>query len=65
MKQVTIRTPFFVNLCFHTLLIAPVLVAFAIYGAIDANASTYKVDCRTAWEQGFFERIEPSVQKAC
>lgn len=65
MKQVTIRTPFFVNLCFHILLIAPIIVAFALYGVIDASATTYKVDCRTEFEQGFFERIEPSVQKAC
>lgn len=65
MHSKTIRTPFLVNLFFHIFLIAPILVGFAIYGVIEANATTYKEYCRTAWEDGFFQKIEPGVQKVC
>jgi len=58
-QKVTIKTPFFVNLCFHILLLI-VVVPMAIITAEYANATPTAQTCRIEWEDWFFKEIQPS-----
>ncbi len=65
MQNITIKTPFIVQLSFLLLLLAPPVIFFALYEVWNAKTISPRGDCRKEWEDGFFERIDPSVQKDC
>jgi len=57
----TIRTPFRIHLFFLAFLLLPLLFAYGIY---EASAKTI-TDCRTEWNNWFFQQIDPTIQKQC
>lgn len=59
MKTKTVRTPAIINIAFFALLILPILVFLSIK---QVSAST---DCRTEWENWFFQQVTPELQKQC
>lgn len=54
----TIHTPRLVNLCFLVF----VIIAMTPFFAYIASAKT---DCRTEWNNWFFQQIDPIIQKQC
>ena len=58
-QKQTIRTPWKVNALFF-LLILIFAVPMALFTAKLANATPTARECRTAWEDGFFQRLEQS-----
>lgn len=57
-QKITVRTPILVNLCFLVF----VIIAMTPFFAYVASAKT---DCRTEWENWFFQQIDPIIQKEC